>query len=158
MSNRMSRCGFSLVEVNLAIFVISVGMLTLFSLFPSGLRQVEDSQKATQEALFADYVLSSLRAESRHITAENWGDITLFRESILSILSDIPVANTETIQEVTFGSDDQHMRFLIEFREVGANRRSVTLWCQASEFGPTGSAFRNRASRFYTEFAYSGMP
>jgi len=170
MTHSKHTSGFSLVEVNLAIFVISMGMLTLFSLFPAGLRQVEDSHAATQEALFADYVLSALRAEARLVDAATWSDPAAFRAAVLPVLTNIDpnlnlsaVANAQIVR-VGFGADDQYMRFRIQFGAPGGGRRSVRLWCKAQEFGPSGSDFygdantRGQASRFYTEFAYSGMP
>ena len=153
------RMGFSLVEVNLAIFVISVGMLTLFSLFPAGLRQVATSHEATQEALFADYVLSTMRAEARLMPADDWLDFSIFRDRVLGDL-DLQESSGGAVERTPFGAIDQYMRYVIEIREVSGRpgRRSVTLWCKAQEFGPTGDTFKRDASRFYTEFVYSGMP
>jgi len=64
------RAGFSLVEVNLAILLISVGLLTLFALFPLGLRENEAAIVDTQEAMFAEYMLSGIRANAQSIM--NW--------------------------------------------------------------------------------------
>ncbi len=147
--------GFSLVEVNLAIFVISVGMLTLFSLFPAGLRQVATSHEATQEALFADHVFSTMRAEARLLSSGDWLDMDTF---INAVLSDLPIQPSDEVQRVTFGTEDQYMRYFLEIAAAGDGRRRVTLWCKAQEFGPTGDTFIRDASRFYTEFVYSGMP
>jgi prepilin-type N-terminal cleavage/methylation domain-containing protein len=150
------KAGFSLIEVNLAIFIISIGMLTLFSLFPMGLRQVGDANAATQEALFADYVLSTIRAEARLLNSEDWLDMTEFKNAVLE---NLPVQNNMLqTQRIEFGTAGQFMRFQIDIEPAGNTRRVIRLWCKFEEFGATGSNFRTHAARFYTEVFYSGMP
>ena len=55
--------GFSLIEVNMAVLVVGLGILVLFGLFPSGLREGENGIVDTHCALFAETVLEGLRAE-----------------------------------------------------------------------------------------------
>ena len=74
--NRKSGEGFSLVEVNLAILLVALGMLALFGLFPAGLREADLAMTDTHEALFADYVLSGLEANaSTSTTWSVWKDM-----------------------------------------------------------------------------------
>lgn len=69
--NKCSAPGFSLVEVSLALLVVAIGMLTILSMFPSGLDQNARSISDTHAALFAGEVFSSLR-----VCAEaNWQEI-----------------------------------------------------------------------------------
>ena len=53
--------GFSLVEVSLALLVIGLGMLAVFSLFPSGLSMNKRAADETQSAMFANDVLDAYR-------------------------------------------------------------------------------------------------
>lgn len=46
--------GFSLIEVNIAILVIAGGLLSLFALFPAGLKMSSAALSDTRQALFAD--------------------------------------------------------------------------------------------------------
>jgi len=57
-----ARRGFTLVEVALALLVITVGVLGAFALFPQGLAQSEMASFETQASLFAEMVLRSYRA------------------------------------------------------------------------------------------------
>lgn len=155
--------GFSLIEVNLAIFVVAMGMLTLFSLFPSGLKQAETAHESTQEALFADYVLSTLRAEAALVTAAEWQDMDEFRSMVVadmplggdvqhSIPGTAPVA-------VRFPAADLHMRYILELTDAGNNLRRASLWCRSGQFGAADAGiFKSGAAKYYTEFFYSGMP
>lgn len=143
--------GFSLIEINLAIFLVAMGMLTLFSLFPTGLKQVESAHESTQEALFADYVLSTLRAKAVALTATEWVAI-----------------DNNTFSEFTFGSitpepfpdgSDLWMRYLLQLNRINSEEWSVSLWCRSGRYGAVDVAgFKAGASKFYTEFFYSGMP
>jgi len=54
----MRRSGFSLIEVNMAVFVLAVGILSMAVLYPLGLRESMQSQSDIKQSMFADYVLS----------------------------------------------------------------------------------------------------
>jgi prepilin-type N-terminal cleavage/methylation domain-containing protein len=68
--------GFSLMEVNIAIALISVGLLAIFSLFPLGLRESNLSVSDNHEAMFANHVLSCMEANAMQIS--NWGNWSNF--------------------------------------------------------------------------------
>ena len=71
---RSARAAFTLMEVNLAIFIMAVGVLAMTSLYPLGFRESEQSRDDVQAAITADEVLGQLTAalSSRNITWENW--------------------------------------------------------------------------------------
>lgn len=54
--------GFTLVEVSLALLVAGIGLLVVFSLFPSGLDQNRRSIDETRAAMFAEEVINGYRA------------------------------------------------------------------------------------------------
>jgi hypothetical protein len=129
-----------------------MGMLTLFSLFPSGLKQVETAHERTQEAMFGNYVLSTMRADAVLLTADQWVAI-----------------DNNTFPDFTIGSivteqyppgSGQYMRYYIALSELPAhNVWTVTLWCRSGQYGATNlDIFKKGATKFYTEFFYSGMP
>lgn len=151
MRKFINRLGFSLIEINLAIFMVAMGMLTLFSLFPSGLKQVASAHESTQEALFGDYVLSSLRADAALLTAPQW--VTLTPAAFPDFVFD-----SITSEQYPAGSG-LYMRYLVQLRRVNLHVWSVTLWCSSGQYGATDAGiFKERATKFYTEFFYSGMP
>ena len=69
-----SRAAFTLMEVNLAILIMAVGVLTMTSLYPLGFRENEASQDDVRAAVAADEVLGKLSAalSSRNITWNKW--------------------------------------------------------------------------------------
>ncbi len=62
--HRASCQGFSLIEVTLALMVIGVGILSVFQLFPSGLRSSIDATAETRVGQFADEVLNQVYADA----------------------------------------------------------------------------------------------
>ncbi len=62
---RARRRGFSLVEVSLALLVVSVGVLGAFALIPAGLSTNRIAIEETQSAMFAETLFNSLRAQAR---------------------------------------------------------------------------------------------
>ncbi len=155
MRKVINKRGFSLIEINLAIFMVAMGMLTLFSLFPAGLKQIESAHESTQEALFGDYVLSSLRADALLLTSAQWAAID-------------PANPTATFPDFTFNSivseqypagSGLYMRYRLQLSRISPHVWSATLWCRSGQYGATDtSTFKERATKFYTEFFYSGMP
>lgn len=58
----ISKAGYSLVEVTLALLVVAIGLTATFALFPEGLKATRAAVDDTEISLFADYVFSTLSA------------------------------------------------------------------------------------------------
>ena len=68
-----ARSGFSLVEVALAMLVVAVGLMGVFSLFPQGTEANRKSIQETQIGLFAEYVLNGFRYKAEQLP---WSSVT----------------------------------------------------------------------------------
>ena len=68
------RNGFSLIEINMAIFVMAAGVLAIAALYPLGLRESILSQSDFKQVMFADYVLNIAvtAACSTNVTWSEW--------------------------------------------------------------------------------------
>ncbi len=71
-----SRRGFSLVEVALALLIVSVGLLATVGMLPGALDNSKKASEDTQQALFADYVLNTLRALAAATNQNPWSSFT----------------------------------------------------------------------------------
>jgi prepilin-type N-terminal cleavage/methylation domain-containing protein len=153
--------GFTLIEINLAIFVVAIGMLTLFSLFPAGLKQIETAHESTQEALFCDYVLATLRADAMLITnATDWA-VSEFQTLVVELpsLDSVEHGTVPVAVEYPDAGGDLWMRYILQLGDAGNNLRSASLWCSSGQYGATDpDTFKQTATKFYTQFFYSGMP
>lgn len=67
-----ARRAFSLIEVNMALLIIGIGLTALIGLFPAALRESSLASADTSQAMFADQVLNMLHANASTIT--NWND------------------------------------------------------------------------------------
>ena len=67
---------FTLMEVNLAIFIMAVGLLAMVALYPLAYRESRQSKDDVKAAAAADLVLNSLTAalSSRNIEWKDWVD------------------------------------------------------------------------------------
>ena len=74
MFARVSRMGFTLMEVNLAIFIMAVGLLAMVAIYPLAYRESQQSQDDVKASAVADCVLNTLTAalSSRNITWNDW--------------------------------------------------------------------------------------
>ncbi len=61
------RKGFSLIEVNMAILIAAGGMLTLFSLFPGGLRQSTQASEDLYQSTYAASAFEAISANAKRI-------------------------------------------------------------------------------------------
>lgn len=71
---RHSSSGFTLMEVNLAIFIMAVGLLAMVALYPLAYRESRQSKDDVKAAATADCVLNTLTAalSSRNIEWNDW--------------------------------------------------------------------------------------
>ncbi len=72
MEYSFKKSAFSLIEVNLAILLLAVGLFGLMSLFPLGLQESKQNVSDTYEAMFADHILNSFQGKASTVT--NWSD------------------------------------------------------------------------------------
>jgi len=68
------QAGFSLLEVNMAVFVMAIGVLSMTVLYPLGLRESTQGQADLKQSMFADYVLNQAvaAAAQTNITWSQW--------------------------------------------------------------------------------------
>lgn len=64
------RAGFTLMEINLALLIMAVGLIGSLSLFHVGIRQKSYASSDTVQAAFADLVFNAMRANAQMVT--NW--------------------------------------------------------------------------------------
>ena len=91
------QAGFSMVEVALAIFVLSIGLLAMLGLFADGLDTNKKTIDDTQCALFADEVLNGFRAAAQTNVA-NW---TTYLQSITMSNPAIWIASAPIVADNT---------------------------------------------------------
>lgn len=170
MKPMIHKAGFTLMEIALAILVLSIGMLALFGLFPAGLQMNKQAIDETQAALFAEEVLNGVRAQA---STQPWNQIN----NNIRLPPPTPNvwANAQDLQiEVTGGGDDNFttlvyfksgtrgtsrlpqdyrdfgIRYRLEIRNIDTYRKSVQLHVRPGEFGTTN------AYVFYTELYNHG--
>ena len=74
MKQSVRRLGFTLMEVNLAIFIMAAGVLAMVSLYPLGYRENQQSRDDVWAASEADRIFNQLHAAlgERSIPWQSW--------------------------------------------------------------------------------------
>ena len=145
-----SRAGFSLIEVCLAVLVVGLGLLSVFSLFPTGVRFSEDSVADTRMALFAGNVLSKMRARADSITSWSvWNDKATFAQQVTQ---DVPAAGSPSTVAFPDGSSTEYVRYTLTVDTSDPNRYSACLKVCDGQYGGF-----NYPGVFYTEFTFKGQ-
>lgn len=147
------KAGFTLVEVSLAILVVGLGLLTLFGLFPSGLRAGEEAAADTQAGLFASVVFEGMRANAAEVkTWAGWRDASMTDGTVLcdsldgvgTLIADNAI---HTITDFPTGSG-KRVRYLLRLGRP--TERGISAYMRVWE--RTGDNY----SEFYTEFLFGG--
>ena len=156
--------GFSLIEVCMAILVIGLGLLAVFSLFPSGLRMAEEGAADTHCGLFTETVMKGLHGNAAGITnLTTWADPVGFEAALIAGVIPGPAVVTGTVKEYEFpdaavwaalAPGDAKKAWLRYQLDVDAVNHSATL--QVWE-GRYGSVLSSPQAKAYTEFFFKGM-
>lgn len=162
---RRTSAGFTLVEVALALLVASIGLLSVFSLFPAGLDMNRRAIADAQTALFAQDVFSGLRAQVVRTNNYDWTEIDQIRIPMTGkdrwtnpgdTVEFTGASTWETMQYVsTLNGVEYAFRYQLVLNELGGNplRKAVLLRVIAGQFNnnPTN------AVEFYTELFNPAM-
>ena len=88
---RMSRsiAGFTLMEINLVLFLFGAGVTAMLGIFPVGLRQAQFAVSDSVQVGFATRVLSSLESNAALMCkagdSADWNNTTAFTDAVLGI-------------------------------------------------------------------------
>jgi len=141
----------------MAILVIGLGLLAVFSLFPSGLRMAEEGAADTHCGLFTETVMKGLQGNAAGITNwATWSDPVGFEAALIAGV----IPGTSTVTKVTttcsfpeasaWASGDATKAWLRYKLDVVNHTATLQVW-----EGRYGSSFPQVNA--YTEFSFKGM-
>lgn len=151
--------GFSLVEVCLAVMVMGLGIMSIFSLFPTGLAASEAASGDTVIGLHAEQVLFGLQAKATDLTWDQWvaGDTASFA---------IPDVRIGEVSANVVEDPIKEQKDIAYFLDVSANParsaaiKQVVLYVLPwrADTLPTEASLKSSGIRFYTELSYMELP
>ena len=177
ISTRLVRdsSGLIMVEVALAVVVLAIGVLAVFSLFSSGLDLTRKTSADTQSVLFAEGVMASLRTQSAQSSGSTnwvsfWQDLADGKTNLPAPLSNDPkliIRGDGVLVTNSFANNPLHdmtatninhvlrSQMLIRLRNDDGftNAAAVTLKVWEGKFGTTND---DDALILDTEFANAG--
>ena len=145
--------GFTLIEVCLAVLIIGFGLVSIFGLFPSGLRSMEDDTADTRSGLFTESVMQGMRANASTIMDwADWTNAATFSGSIVSNVLYSGSAQTGSVQAIRFPANGDWLRYKLTITAQSGTNSAMLEVCDG-QYG----AFDPPQSVAYTEFYYQGM-
>ena len=160
LAGAAARGGFSLIEINLVLLIIGVGLVALLGLFPVGLRQAGLATADTVQAVFADQVLSTLQAQSTLIT--NWTDWVTFEASVLKdakVAGSTLKANQEVKLAGYLGVEEFTVRYRLTFAAVaGPPEFGGRLQRAAIQVSERADGDLAKETVYCTDFVFQGPP
>jgi len=161
--------GFSLVEVNLAILLVGVGLFALFALFPRGLQESDMAVQDTHEAMFANAVISAIEGCAADITDwDEWLDLS----AIQARLREVPGMENITFHPISGGIKAPSTSDPFVFPRNSVPQRYITYQLQIfsrDDVQPKGKIVEvvlkvasgrnrsiNQARYYYTELMFMG--
>lgn len=160
--------GFSLIEVNMAVFVMAVGVLSMAVLYPLGLRESTQGQADLKQSMFADCVLNQVvaLASQTNVTWNSWKNIPKannFTKGGWQDVKDLPALKTDT-GEAVFSKvkipSEMAGRYRVGACLVpGASDKIMGVMVQSSELETVSSysQFSNNPV-YYAEVLFQGNP
>lgn len=154
------RAGFTLVEIALALLVVSVGLVAVMGLFPTGLSTNRQALDETQAVLFAEEVFSGLQAsamvtpweqiQSIELEPAGWANWDNRYDLFIQITGNSTLTNRYRVEVPGEDSYQNHaIRYRLRMEPIGSRRMGVYLEVAPGEGG-------GRWFPFYTEIFNHG--
>jgi prepilin-type N-terminal cleavage/methylation domain-containing protein len=154
------RRGFSLIEVNMALLVVGIGLSALLGLFPAALRESALAHADTAQAMFADQVLNMLHANAASITNWSaWNDSfgAFITNTTANLNDDVRVSNHTLISDGATHTIDNYLvannsiQYRLTFERSGSRVRA---WLRVADRKNTDIG---KNPIYATEFVFMGM-
>lgn len=164
-----ARSGFSLMEVNMAVFIMAIGIMGMVALFPLGLREGIQGRADLKQAMFADHALNQLVAtlSQTNMAWSDWVDLdhTVYPRSIPGQrkLATFPTEVSKHLDLLgrwrVGGEAMKPEYYLVTFDLVpGASSRLLGIGVCSTEVAETDYSRYTNNVLYYAEVLFQGDP
>lgn len=163
MKAATNRAGFSLMEVNMAVFVMAIGILSMVVLYPLGLRESTQGQADLKQSMFADYVLNQAvaAAAQTNIPWSQWQNVPLAEGNTIKLAGSVPafIRNKLDLSAYPDMKEDVHYKIAC-CRVSGASEKIMGIMVQSTELVKNITQFEQVTNNpiFYAEVMFQGEP
>jgi hypothetical protein len=156
---KRQQAGFSLMEVNIAVFVMAVGILSMVVLYPLGLRESTQGQADLKQAMFADFLLNQAVAAAAQ-TNVPWTEWRKVPRPPANLLNSLPRFMSESMQMSGTGKMTEHEQYEIACCLVpGFSDKLMGILVQSTELEKVkGLSQYSNNPVFYAEVMFQGDP
>jgi hypothetical protein len=164
MNRQPRHSGFSLIEINMAIFVMAIGVLAMVALYPLGLRESVQGSADLKQSMFADYVLNQVVAiaSQTNVTWSQWQQIPHLQGRKIDNLSDkVPSWISGELDMTEYPRMRKDIHYKLGCCIVpGASDRVMGVMVQSTDMYDTVSRFDQVTNNpiYYAEVMFQGIP
>lgn len=134
--DKINKSGFTLIEINLVLLIVGVALVSLMGLFPVGLREADAAASDTEQAMFAERLLSTVQAKANSMTnAVTWDNESTFINKLnISLLNavkssytskSIEIGTTKTLSN--YPDEKKFMKYKLVVKKVTPRDMGITV-------------------------------
>jgi hypothetical protein len=178
MKHTRRKAGFSLMEINMAVFVMAVGILGMITLFPLGLNEGVQGRADLKQSMFADHALNQVTAllSSTNVYWTKWIDLnhTCWPERVEIGQAEYPLADLSNLgggldaeQELSklldgwkIGGENmtkKHYRVFFDLTD-GPSSKVMGIGVRSTETDKTKYQLYTNNPLYYAEVLFQGDP
>jgi prepilin-type N-terminal cleavage/methylation domain-containing protein len=154
LCNRHCRA-FTLVEVNMALLVVGIGLAALLGLFPAALRESSLAAEDTTQAMFAEQVFNMMHANAQSI--KTWSGWNAGKTNFLANVC-VPDENGGMVNidagYHTVANYLMHGNYVVYDLKIQQDSDIVKAWMRIADRRNTDIT---KNPVYYTEFVFMGM-
>lgn len=163
MKTAENRAGFSLMEVNMAVFVMAIGILSMVALYPLGLRESTQGQADLKQSMFADYVLNQViaAASQTNITWSEWSGVPRVSGEEINLNSSVPGFIRNRLDLTAYPDMRENTHFKIACCRIsGASDKIMGVMVQSTDLVKNITKYEQITNNpvFYAEVVFQGDP
>jgi len=166
MKPHVKNAGFSLMEVNMAVFVMAIGVLSMAVLYPLGLRESTQGQADLKQSMFADCILNQAVAAAAQTNItwsqwSSWANSYTLRGNSINLENSVPpfIRNRLNLSHLPKMQEDRNYKIACCL-VPGASDRIMGIMVQSSELVDTVTSYSQFSNNpvFYAEVMFQGDP
>jgi hypothetical protein len=151
------------MEVNMAVFVMAIGILGMVALYPLGLRESTQGQADLKQSMFADYVLNQAvaAAAQTNITWSQWSSVPKVGGTSVNLDSSVPgfIKNNLDMTAYPDMQENKHYRIAC-CRIAGASDKIMGIMVQSTDLTKSITKYEQVTNNpvYYAEVLFQGDP
>ena len=153
-----------MIEINMAVFVMAVGILSMVVLYPLGLRESIQGRADLRQSMFADFVLNQAiaAASQTNITWSQWQNVQMVSGTRVMLNNSVPSFIKSRLDiEDAYPQMDENIDYRIACCRIrGVSDRIMGIMVQSTDVPQQITKYEQITNNpiYYAEVMFQGVP